>query len=231
MRPIFPADSSPEHHRPDSGRAETAAPETRDPKPEEPDSSTLDQTAGAERHGERGLLLLDPSPGVRQRLGAALAGRGFLVHPAESVEAALAVSARQRLAFAVLELELGRDSARDLLLRLRRTHPGLRAVIHSNHGDVRSAAAMIRAGAVDFLIKGLPAAEIEAALVNSDHPLPPLSAEPVPDPEAVRRTHIAHILEATDHNVSETARRLRMHRRTLQRILGRDGEAALPAAE
>ena len=128
-------------------------------------------------------------------------------------------AARSKPAYAVVDLRLGDGSGLDVVSTLREHRPDIRAVILTGYGNIATAVAAVKAGAVDYLPKPADADAIENALLQSgDGPPPP---ENPMSADRVRWEHIQRVYEQCERNVSETARRLRMHRRTLQRILAK----------
>ena len=174
------------------------------------------------------LLLVDDDKPYRERLARALEKRGFTVEQAESVEHGSDLARQHRPRYAVLDLRLLDGSGLDIVATLRDVSPDCRIVMVTAYGNIATAVAAVKAGAVDYLSKPTDADAIEAALLSPDErALPEPPENPMPA-DRVRREHILRVYEQCDRNVSETARRLRMHRRTLQRILAkhapREGE-------
>jgi len=146
--------------------------------------------------------------------------RGFEALGAASVEEAESLARGRHVHYAVIDLKLGATSGLDLVPALRAAQPDCRVVMLTGYGNIATAVAAIKAGAVDYLAKPADADDIEAALLakKAEKPAPP--AHPM-SADRVRWEHIQRIYELCDRNVSETARRLNMHRRTLQRILAK----------
>jgi two-component system response regulator RegA len=136
-----------------------------------------------------------------------------------SVAEALAQTARPP-AFAVLDLRLGDGNGLELVGPLRQARPDIRIVVLTGYGNIATAVAAVKEGAVDYLAKPADADAIEQALTTQGRKLPPPPSNPM-SADRVRWEHIPRVFEQCDRNVSETARRLNMHRRTLQRILGK----------
>ncbi|MCK6452943.1 MAG: ActR/PrrA/RegA family redox response regulator transcription factor [Alphaproteobacteria bacterium] len=183
------------------------------------------EPAGADQasptgQGERSLLIVDDDTPLRERLARALAQRGFTVTSAESVKSGIAAAEASAPAYAVVDLRLGDGSGLDVVAALRRVRPDVRVVMLTGYGNIATAVAAVKAGAVDYLPKPADADVIVAALLSKGSALPPPPEEPM-SADRVRWEHIQRVYEQCDRNVSETARRLRMHRRTLQRILGK----------
>jgi two-component system response regulator RegA len=170
--------------------------------------------------GERTLLIVDDDEPLRRRLQRAMEQRGYQVTTAESVAAGVAVASASAPAFAVVDLRLGDGSGLDIVAALRKARAGARIVVLTGYGNIATAVAAVKAGAVDYLPKPADADQIAAALEAGDRPLPPPPENPM-SADRVRWEHIQRVYEQCDRNVSETARRLNMHRRTLQRILNK----------
>ena len=103
---------------------------------------------------------------------------------------------------------------------IRESREGARIIMLTGYGNIATAVAAVKAGAVDYLATPTDADQVEAALLNHDGNLPPPPDNPM-SADRVRWEHIQRVFEQCNRNVSETARRLKMHRRTLQRILNK----------
>ncbi len=169
---------------------------------------------------ERSLLIVDDDEPLCQRLARAMERRGFIVRTADSVASGMAIASEQPPAFAVVDLRLADGSGLDIVKVLRKTRPSARVVMLTGYGNIATAVAAVKAGAVDYLPKPVDADAVERALLATDAALPPPPEDPM-SADRVRWEHIQRVFEQCDRNVSETARRLKMHRRTLQRILGK----------
>ena len=169
---------------------------------------------------ERTLLIVDDDAPLCQRLARAMERRGFVVSTADGVAQGVAAATSHPPAFAVVDLRLGDGSGLDVVAALRGARPGARIVVLTGYGNIATAVAAVKAGALDYLPKPADADAVERALLAREGATP----EPPEDPmsaDRVRWEHIQRIFELCDRNVSETARRLKMHRRTLQRILSK----------
>jgi len=169
---------------------------------------------------ERSLLIVDDDAPLCQRLARAMERRGFVVATADSVAGGIAAATDQPPAFAVVDMRLGDGRGFDVVTALRQARPASRIVMLTGYGNIATAVAAVKAGAIDYLPKPADADAVERALLAQDDGAP----EPPEDPmsaDRVRWEHIQRIFELCDRNVSETARRLKMHRRTLQRILSK----------
>jgi two-component system, response regulator RegA len=175
--------------------------------------------AGTSPNKERTLLLVDDDAAFRNRIARALELRGFIVTAVGSVGEALSAISKPPQ-FAVLDLRLGDGNGLELVQPLRQARPDIRIVVLTGYGNIATAVAAVKEGAVDYLAKPADADAIEQALTTQGRKLPPPPSNPM-SADRVRWEHIQRVFEQCDRNVSETARRLNMHRRTLQRILGK----------
>lgn len=169
---------------------------------------------------ERSLLLVDDDAPLCQRLARAMERRGFIVDTADTIATGIAAASQHPPAFAVVDLRLSDGSGLEVVKALRKARPSTRVVMLTGYGNIATAVAAVKAGAVDYLPKPADADAVERALLASDVALPPPPEDPM-SADRVRWEHIQRVFEQCDRNVSETARRLKMHRRTLQRILGK----------
>jgi two-component system response regulator RegA len=169
---------------------------------------------------DRTCLVLDDDGPFLQRLARALTQRGFLVSAVSSAAEAKDIARLNPPAFAVLDLRLEDGSGLDVVELLHTFRPDARAVILTGYGAIATAVAAVKAGAVDYLAKPAEVEDIIRALVNKGDALPEPPENPM-SADRVRWEHIQRVYELCNHNVSETARRLNMHRRTLQRILAK----------
>ena len=174
-----------------------------------------------QQHPPKTLLIVDDDAPFRTRLVRAMETRGFTVSAAESVEEAQTIAKSQRPNYAVVDLRLGNGgNGLDVVATLREAKPDCRIVMLTGYGNIATAVAAVKVGALDYLPKPADADAVEAALLATEAALPPPPADPM-SADRVRWEHIQRVYELCNHNVSETARRLNMHRRTLQRILGK----------
>ncbi|ARO15718.1 photosynthetic apparatus regulatory protein RegA [Ketogulonicigenium robustum] len=169
---------------------------------------------------DRSLLLVDDDDAFLKRLGKAMEKRGFAVQLAEGVAEGKAEVAQNPPAYAVVDLRLEDGNGLDVVEALRESRPDCRIVVLTGYGAIATAVAAVKIGAIDYLSKPADATDVTNALLarRSDHPAPP---ENPMSADRVRWEHIQRVYELCDRNVSETARRLNMHRRTLQRILAK----------
>ncbi len=169
---------------------------------------------------DRSLLIVDDDAPLCQRLARAMEKRGFIVTTAETVAAGMEAATAHPPAFAVVDMRLSDGSGLDVVQALRRARANTRIVMLTGYGNIATAVAAVKAGAVDYLPKPADADAVEAALLAKGDTLPPPPDDPM-SADRVRWEHIQRVFEQCDRNVSETARRLKMHRRTLQRILSK----------
>ena len=169
---------------------------------------------------DRTLLLLDDDQALRNRLGRALEGRGFEVRSAGSVAEAQALLKAAAPAFAVLDMRLEDGSGLTVVEAIRARRPDARVIMLTGYGAIATAVAAVKAGAVDYLSKPADADDVVKALLAEAGETPEPPENPM-SADRVRWEHIQRVYELCDRNVSETARRLNMHRRTLQRILAK----------
>ena len=170
--------------------------------------------------GERTVLIVEDDKSFLQRLAKALESRGFIVSIAESVADGLLQVERAAPAFAVVDMRLGDGNGLDVISALKRSRPEARGIILTGYGNIATAVTAVKMGAVDYLAKPADADDVVAALLAHDNTRIELPENPMSS-DRVRWEHIQRIYELCNRNVSETARRLNMHRRTLQRILAK----------
>jgi two-component system response regulator RegA len=169
---------------------------------------------------DKTLLIVDDDKPFCDRLGRAMATRGFVPETAASVSEGLAAIEIRAPAYAVIDLKLGDGSGLEVMRALKSRRSEARAIILTGYGAIATAVVAVKLGAFDFIAKPANADEIVAALMSErldrmDNPEHPMSAD------RVRWEHIQRVYESCERNVSETARQLSMHRRTLQRILSK----------
>ncbi|MDZ4094643.1 MAG: ActR/PrrA/RegA family redox response regulator transcription factor [Paracoccaceae bacterium] len=175
---------------------------------------------GADLGTDRTLLLVDDDEQFVKRLAKAMEKRGFIPETAESVAAGKAIALTRPPAYAVIDLRLEDGNGLDVVEALRDRRPDCRIVVLTGYGAIATAVAAVKIGAIDYLSKPADANEVTNALLARGETLPPPPENPM-SADRVRWEHIQRIYEMCERNVSETARRLSMHRRTLQRILAK----------
>ena len=166
------------------------------------------------------MLIVDDDKPFLVRLGRAMETRGFTVLTADSVSAGLELANQTPPAYAVVDMRLEDGNGIELVEKLRESTPDCKSVILTGYGNIATAVSAVKLGATDYLAKPADADEIVSALTRGPEekvtpPENPMSAD------RVRWEHIQRVYEMCNRNVSETARRLNMHRRTLQRILAK----------
>jgi len=169
---------------------------------------------------DKSLLLLDDDEPFLRRLAKAMEKRGFEVETAGSVAAGKAIATARPPAYAVCDLRLEDGNGLDVVEVIREKRPDSRIVVLTGYGAIATAVAAVKIGATDYLSKPADATDIINALLATGDNLPPPPDNPM-SADRVRWEHIQRVYELCDRNVSETARRLSMHRRTLQRILAK----------
>ena len=169
---------------------------------------------------DRSLLLVDDDAPFVSRLARAMEKRGFVPETAESVAAGRAIAQTRPPAYAVVDLRLEDGNGLDVVEALRDHRPDCRIVVLTGYGAIATAVAAVKFGAIDYLSKPADANDITNALLTRGESLPPPPENPM-SADRVRWEHIQRVFELCSRNVSETARRLNMHRRTLQRILAK----------
>lgn len=168
------------------------------------------------------LVIIDDDIVLADRMGKAMERRGFEVRVINTVHDALEWLGDNAPDYALIDLRLADGSGLDIVSRINEILPNCRIVMMTAYGNIATAVAAVKAGAVDYLTKPADADAVEAALLaaGGGSALPPPPARPM-SAERVRWEHIQRIFEQCERNVSETARKLGMHRRTLQRILSK----------
>ena len=169
---------------------------------------------------DKTLLILDDDDPFRSRLARAMEKKGFVVTEAKSVEEGLRIAQNTPTGFAVIDLRLEDGNGLEVVKTLHKSKKESRIVMLTGYGNLPTAVAAVKAGAIDYIAKPVDADDVEAALLAS----PESKAKPPENPmsaDRVKWEHIHRVFELCNRNVSETARRLKMHRRTLQRILSK----------
>ncbi|WP_298259054.1 ActR/PrrA/RegA family redox response regulator transcription factor [uncultured Litoreibacter sp.] len=169
---------------------------------------------------DNSLLLVDDDEPFLRRLARAMEKRGFAPETAETVAAGRAIATARPPAYAVIDLRLGDGNGLDVVEVLREKRPDAKIVVLTGYGAIATAVAAVKIGATDYLSKPADANDVTNALLATGDDLPPPPENPM-SADRVRWEHIQRVYELCDRNVSETARRLSMHRRTLQRILAK----------
>ena len=169
---------------------------------------------------DKSLLIVDDDNPFRERLARAMEKKGFKVFQAEGVKRGIETVKNQKLSFAVVDLRLDDGSGLEVVKEIQKSNLNSRVIMLTGYGNIPTAVAAIKQGAIDYLAKPADADDIERALLAD----PDQKAAPPENPmsaDRVKWEHIHRVFELCNRNVSETARRLKMHRRTLQRILSK----------
>ena len=169
---------------------------------------------------DKSLLIVDDDNTLRDRLARAMEKKGFQVTQAENVEKGISRVNKAPPAFAIVDLRLGDGSGLEIVKEIQKFKKDSRVVMLTGYGNIPTAVAAIKAGAIDYIPKPADADDVESALLAS----PESKAAPPKNPmsaDRVKWEHINRVFELCNRNVSETARKLKMHRRTLQRILSK----------
>ena len=169
---------------------------------------------------DKTLLLVDDDKPFLTRLARAMETRGFEVLTAESVAEGIDHVKRAAPSFAVVDLRLGDGNGLDVIEALHQARPDARAVVLTGYGNIATAVTAVKLGAIDYLAKPADADAVYGALIGDTAARAVLPDNPM-SADRVRWEHIQRVYELCNRNVSETARRLNMHRRTLQRILAK----------
>jgi two-component system response regulator RegA len=171
-------------------------------------------------HADKSLLIVEDDKPFLERLSRAMETRGFSVKSCDTVSDGIAEIGRAAPAFAVVDLRLGDGSGLDVIAAIRQRRDDTRIIMLTGYGNIATAVNAVKLGAVDYLAKPADADDIFAALTQRPGEKVELPENPM-SADRVRWEHIQRVYEMCDRNVSETARRLNMHRRTLQRILAK----------
>ena len=169
---------------------------------------------------DKSLLIVDDDDPLRTRLSRAMEKKGFQVRDAKTVENAIKMVKSLPPKFALVDLRLEDGSGLEVVEAINGIKKDSRIVMLTGYGNLPTAVAAVKAGAIDYIAKPVDADDVEAALLapkdsKAKPPENPMSAD------RVKWEHIHRVFELCNRNVSETARRLKMHRRTLQRILAK----------
>ena len=166
------------------------------------------------------LLIVDDDLPFRERLSRSMEKKGFLVSAVPGFKEGIKSASEQNYDYAVVDMRLEDGSGLELVKEIQRLSPNTRSLLLTGYGNIATAVAAIKSGAIDYLPKPAEIDQIYDALTNSQETLPPPPENPM-TADRIRWEHIQRVFIQCNRNVSETARRLRMHRRTLQRILNK----------
>ena len=177
-------------------------------------------TINVKDYKDKSLLIVDDDNPFRERLARAMEKKGFVVTQAESVKKGIDSLKITKPAFAVIDLRLNDGNGLEVVKEIQSLNNNSRIIMLTGYGNIPTAVAAIKHGAIDYLAKPADADDVEKALLAD----PKSKAQPPENPmtaDRVKWEHIHRVFELCNRNVSETARRLKMHRRTLQRILSK----------
>tara|TARA_B100001758_G_scaffold211683_1_gene195159 strand:- start:178 stop:705 length:528 start_codon:yes stop_codon:yes gene_type:complete len=166
------------------------------------------------------LLVVDDDLPFRERLSRSMEKKGFNVESAESFTLASQIIEKKKYDYAIVDMRLSDGSGLELIKIIQNKSPRTKSLLLTGYGNIATAVAAIKSGAIDYLPKPAEIDQIYDALTNSKEVLPPPPENPM-TADRIRWEHIQRVFVQCNRNVSETARRLRMHRRTLQRILNK----------
>ncbi len=166
------------------------------------------------------LLVVDDDLPFRERLSRSMEKKGFEVKSAESFAVASEIIESNTFDYAIVDMRLSDGSGLELIKKIQNKSPETKSLLLTGYGNIATAVAAIKSGAIDYLPKPAEVDQIYDALTNSEEVLPPPPENPM-TADRIRWEHIQRVFVQCNRNVSETARRLRMHRRTLQRILNK----------
>ncbi len=169
---------------------------------------------------DKSLLIVDDDNPFRQRLARAMEKKGFTVTQAESVKVGIETVKSQGPAFAVVDLRLNDGNGLEVVKEIQKVNIKSRIIMLTGYGNIPTAVAAIKEGAIDYIAKPADADDVEKALLADPNQKPAPPENPM-SADRVKWEHIHRVFELCNRNVSETARRLKMHRRTLQRILSK----------
>ena len=180
----------------------------------------LNSTKNIKDFKDRSLLIVDDDNPFRERLARAMEKKGFVVTQAESVKKGIDSLKMTKPAFAVVDLRLNDGNGLEVVKEIQYLNTNSRIIMLTGYGNIPTAVSAIKHGAIDYLAKPADADDVEKALLAD----PKSKAQPPENPmtaDRVKWEHIHRVFELCNRNVSETARKLKMHRRTLQRILSK----------
>ncbi|CAH0338825.1 ActR/PrrA/RegA family redox response regulator transcription factor [Rhizobium sp. CECT 9324] len=191
-----------------------------DVAPSSAQTSQSTSPTGVNLGADPSLLIVDDDAPFLRRLARAMETRGFVVDLACSVAEGIAKARSAPPSYAVVDLRLGDGNGLDVIEAIRERRTDTRIIVLTGYGNIATAVTAVKLGALDYLSKPADADDIYLALTQrpgekAEVPENPMSAD------RVRWEHIQRVYESCERNVSETARRLNMHRRTLQRILAK----------
>ena len=182
--------------------------------------NTSENIKNIAKNEDKSLLIVDDDNPFRERLSRAMEKKGFKVSQAEGVKKGIHLVKLEKPSYAVVDLRLNDGNGLEVVKEIQKSNSKSKVVMLTGYGNIPTAVAAIKEGAIDYLAKPADADDVERALLadpkqKAEPPINPMSAD------RVKWEHIHRVFELCNRNVSETARRLKMHRRTLQRILSK----------
>ena len=181
------------------------------------ESSNINKISNLE---DKSLLIVDDDNPFRERLARAMEKKGFIVSQAEGVKKGIEIAKLKKPSFAVIDLRLNDGNGLEVVKQIQNSNSGSKIIMLTGYGNIPTAVAAIKEGAIDYIAKPADADDVEKALLADPNQKPAPPENPM-SADRVKWEHIHRVFELCNRNVSETARRLKMHRRTLQRILSK----------
>ena len=169
---------------------------------------------------EKSLFIIEDDKSFRERLTTSFTRKDFNVTSASSKKEALEILSKFSFQYAIVDLRLGDGSGLDVIKVIKEQNPSCRTVMLTSYGNIATAVSSVKLGADDYVPKPANVDDIEKSLLSASSALPPPPENPM-SADRIRWEHIQRVFTQCNRNVSETARRLKMHRRTLQRILNK----------
>ena len=166
------------------------------------------------------LIIIDDDLPFRNRLTQSMKNKGFNVESFGNAKSSIDRLNEKKFDYAIVDMRLEDGSGLEIIKLIKKVNPNTRSLLLTGYGNIATAVAAIKSGAIDYLPKPAEIDQIYNALISSQDILPPPPDNPM-TADRVRWEHIQRVFIQCKRNVSETARRLRMHRRTLQRILNK----------
>ena len=166
------------------------------------------------------LIIIDDDLPFRERLSRSMEKKGFKVESFGNSKTSVERIKQKNFDYAIVDMRLEDGSGLELIQFIKKNNPKTKSLLLTGYGNIATAVAAIKSGAIDYLPKPAETEQIYQALTSSKDLLPPPPENPM-TADRVRWEHIQRVFFQCNRNVSETARRLRMHRRTLQRILNK----------
>jgi len=166
------------------------------------------------------LIIVDDDAPFRDRLKRSMEKKGFIVEAFSNTNQSIKRCNEILFDYAIVDMRLEDGSGLELIKKIKQINSLTKSLLLTGYGNIATAVAAIKSGAIDYLPKPSEIDQIYDALTSSDEILPPPPENPM-TADRIRWEHIQRVFILCNRNVSETARRLRMHRRTLQRILNK----------